>query len=360
MRIVIATGGTGGHIFPALSLLEEIKRKKYSYLIIADKRFCNFKSAMPDNLNVKIVESSGFSGSIINRFKSLLKLFYGTIQTILIFKKYKPNIVVSFGGYPSIPSMISAKIMKVPLLIQEPNSVVGQANKIFLGTAVAIACSFEHTKGITNTTNTYLTGTPVRSSILEVRKKPYPKLSNVGKINILIIGGSQGAKILGQILPLAFAKLPENIRKRLNIVQQVRSEDMGAVKKIYATQNIEAKIDSFFVDMAKKLAETHLVICRAGATTIAELVAVGRPSILVPIASSKENHQVLNAEWLVKNNAAWMIKETEFSVDECANQLEIILKDYKKIESFAQQARGLFLDSSNILLGLIEKYCTSA
>jgi UDP-N-acetylglucosamine--N-acetylmuramyl-(pentapeptide) pyrophosphoryl-undecaprenol N-acetylglucosamine transferase len=360
MRIVIATGGTGGHIFPALSLLEEIKRKKYSYLIVADKRFNNFRNAMSNDLNVKIVQSAGFSGTVINRVMSLFRLFYGTIQAILIFKKFKPNIVVSFGGYPAIPSMLSAKIMKIPLVIQEPNSVVGQASKVFLGSAAAVACSFEHTKGINKASNTYLTGTPVRSSILAVRKKPYPKLSNASKINILIIGGSQGAKILGQVLPLAFAKLPENIQKRLQIVQQVRSEDIEAVRKIYKKHDIDAKIESFFVDMDKKLAETHLVICRAGATTIAELIAVGRPSVLVPIAASKENHQVLNAEWLVTNNAGWMIAEKDFSVDKCAKKLERILTDYKTIESFAQQARGLFLDSSNILLMLVEKYCTSA
>ncbi|MBP9791840.1 MAG: undecaprenyldiphospho-muramoylpentapeptide beta-N-acetylglucosaminyltransferase [Rickettsiales bacterium] len=360
MRIVIATGGTGGHIFPALSLLEEIKRKKYSYLIVADKRFNNFKNAMSDDLNVKIVQSSGFSGSVINRLMSLFRLFYGTIQTLLIFKKFKPNIVVSFGGYPAIPSMLSAKILNIPLVIQEPNSVVGQASKIFLGSAAAVACSFEHTQGIAKTQNVYLTGTPVRSSILEVRKQAYPKLSNSSKINILVIGGSQGAKILGQVLPLAFTKLPDAIRKRLKITQQVRSEDIEAVKKIYKKHDIDAKIESFFVDMDIKLAEAHLVICRAGATTIAELIAVGRPSVLVPIAASKENHQVLNAEWLVTNNAGWMITESDFSIEKCAKQLERILKDDKTIELFAQQARGLFLDSSNILLGLIEKYCTSA
>jgi UDP-N-acetylglucosamine--N-acetylmuramyl-(pentapeptide) pyrophosphoryl-undecaprenol N-acetylglucosamine transferase len=359
MRIVVATGGTGGHIFPALALLEEIKRKKYHSLVVADYRFNNFKKSIPQDTNVKIVQSGGFSGSIIKRTTALLKILFGTIQTVLIFKKYKPNIVVSFGGYPSIPSMLAAKIMKIPLLIHESNSVVGQANKLFLNSACAVAYSFKNTKYITKEHNSYLTGNPVRSSIIKMRKKSYPAISANSKIKILIIGGSQGARILSNILPLAFSRLDDKLRKRLEITQQARLDDIKSVTHIYKEHSINSKVDSFFVDIDKKLQESHIIICRAGATTIAEITAIGRPAILVPIASSKENHQVLNAEWLVKNKAGWMINEKDFSVDNCVKTFEKILKDYKKIESFAQQARGLFLDSSNILLRLVEKYCTN-
>jgi UDP-N-acetylglucosamine--N-acetylmuramyl-(pentapeptide) pyrophosphoryl-undecaprenol N-acetylglucosamine transferase len=278
----------------------------------------------------------------------------------VLFIKYKPNIVVSFGGYPSVPSMVAAKLMSIPLLIHEPNSVVGQANKPFLGVASAIAYAFKNTIGIEGRKNAHLTGTPVRSSIIAIGEQFYPKISSTGKISILIIGGSQGARVLSKILPLAFSKISKDLKKRIEIVQQCRPEDMSEVEKIYKDNKITAQINNFFVDMDKKLEEAHLVICRAGATTIAELMASGRPAILVPIAGSKENHQFLNAEFLVKNKAGWMIEEKDFSVDNCANHLDKILKDYKKIELFAQHARGLFLDSSNILLRLIEKYCTNS
>lgn len=359
MKIVIATGGTGGHIFPALSLLDEIKKKRHQYLIIADKRFNNFRSSMPKNVNSKIVCSGGLSGGICKRFISLVKIFFGIIQTVFLFIKFKPNIVVSFGGYPAFPSMVVAKLMMVPLLVHEPNSVVGQANKLFINSSTAAAHAFRNTKWLTRKENLYLTGTPVRSDIIKMRNKSYPKLSNTGKIKILIIGGSQGARVLSEVLPEVFAKLPEFLRSRLDIVQQCRREDISSVKKVYQDNKIQAKIEHFFVDMAQKLQEAHIVICRAGATTIAELFAIGRPAVFIPIAGSKENHQMLNAEWVVKQHAGWLIQEKDFKVEYCVDQFEKILKDYKRIELFAQHARGLFLDSSNILLNIVEKYCTS-
>jgi UDP-N-acetylglucosamine--N-acetylmuramyl-(pentapeptide) pyrophosphoryl-undecaprenol N-acetylglucosamine transferase len=358
MRIVIATGGTGGHIFPALSLLEEIKHKQYQYIVVADRRILNFSKSIPQDTQIKIIESEGFSRGMFKKIAAILKNLLGTLQALKLFLKFKPNIVVSFGGYPAFPSMLAAKLMRIPLLIQEPNSVVGQANKIFVHSATAIACAFKNTKGIKNGKHIHVTGTPVRKSIIATRQKRYPSLNAKSKIKLLIIGGSQGAHILSKILPSAIVALSSELRDRLEIVQQCRPEDIVAVRNIYKKNKVNVCVDSFFVDMHHKLEDAHLVICRAGATTIAELTAVGRPAIFIPISASKENHQFLNAEWFVKQEAGWLIQEKDFSVAYCTQQLDQILKDHKKIELFAQHARDLFLDSSNILLKLIEKYCT--
>ena len=359
MKIVIATGGTGGHIFPALSLLEKIKKKKYKYVVVADKRIFNFRDAISKDTKIEIINAAGGSGSILQKIWAAIKVLLGTIQVVAFFIKYKPNIVVSFGGYPAFPSMLAAKILNVPLLIHEPNSVVGQASKMFVNYASAIACTFQNTKGIKHTKKVYLTGTPVRQSIIKMRDKTYPVLNDTSKIKILIIGGSQGAHILSKILPEAIVNLPDDLKKRLEIVQQCRPEDMIAVKNFYKKTNIKFVVESFFLDMHTKLQEAHIVICRAGATTIAELTAVGRPAIFVPIANSKENHQLLNAEYFVNHEAGWLIQEKDFSVINCTHCLSKILADYRRIELFAQHARGLFLDSSNILLKLVENIVQS-
>ena len=358
-RFIIATGGTGGHIFPALSLAKALKSKGFECLIIADKRFLNFKSKIPGSLKYCIIPSGSVSGNVFKKIFLASKIVLGIALSLMHILLYRPKMIISFGGYPSFPTMASAILLRKPLMIHEQNSVIGRANKIFIRWANIISVPFDSVKGLDGIDQTKINvvGNPVDESIAKIGEEPYAEIKKRSKINLLVLGGSQGARILSSIVPEAIKYLDKSISSRLKIVQQCRAEDIVAVKNIYENLSVEHEVSSFFVDMESRLKSTHLAICRSGASTVSELIASGRPSILVPIAISNDNHQLLNARELESSEAGWIIEEKDFDTKNLTNKLTYLLSNPSSLSKASIKARSLFIDSNKNMIELIERFC---
>jgi UDP-N-acetylglucosamine--N-acetylmuramyl-(pentapeptide) pyrophosphoryl-undecaprenol N-acetylglucosamine transferase len=360
-KFVIATGGTGGHIFPALVLLNKLKRKGHKSLIVADNRFLNFKDQIPKDANYKIICTGSLVGNIFAKLLTLIKIILGIFQALLILYRYKPNMVLSFGGYISFPTMVAAVILRIPLLIHEQNSVIGKANRILLKWTDLISISFEKTKGLgkVNKDKVFVTGNPVKDEIIKIRNKAYPVIKPNKKIKILVLGGSQGARILSKVVPDAILALDDQLKKHIEIFQQCRKKDIRKVQDKYNKHEIKATTATFFNDVPQKLAVSNLVICRSGASTVSELIAAGRPAIFVPLAIAADHHQFFNAKAMSDKNAAWIIEEKEFNCFNLSRLLNKLLGEPKLLFKAATNIESLFIDSGNKLLHLIEKFCAT-
>jgi len=358
LKVVMVTGGTGGHIFPGLALADVMNERHHNCLILADKRFLNYKTQVPEYLSYKIVPSGSFSGNIFTKIISLFKIAFGVIYSMKIYFTYKPDIVIGFGGYTTFPGVVAAKILQIPIIIHEQNAVIGTANRFLMKWANVIALTFNNTIGIDkNDDRIKIIGNPVRKKIEELRDVPYTVPTSNSVINIIVTGGSQGAKIFSKVLPEAFALLSQKLQKRVKVFQQCRAEDLTGVKNRYNELGIEAVVEKFFDDMPQLLAQSHIVFSRAGASIISELMAIGRPSILIPIKNSIGNHQYLNAKMLDYHKAAWIINEREFNPSNCAKLLQELLQDQDKLTFAASNARALYINASDKLANIIINFC---
>ena len=355
-KVAIATGGTGGHIFPALAFVEMLKKDGQAHFILADERFLNFKSQFPKDLNYKIIFSSALAEYGFLKILGAIKILYGSLQALFSMLLAKPDLLVSFGGYPSFPAMLAATLLRVPLLIHEPNSIVGRASKFFLRTAMAVSVSFKGTKGVEkiNHKKLFYTGTPIRREILDARKKNYPSINLKSKIHILILGGSQGARIFSSVIPLAVFTLKEKLKKRLCIHQQCRAENFRELNLLYKENKIQAEVKIFFDNMGHEFSKAHLIISRSGALTVSELIAVGRPSILVPFPFAMDNHQFFNAKELKKSKAAEIILEEEFTPKKLTNNLQNILSKPSFLKVSANNAKKMFNNWNNSFYDLVK------
>jgi UDP-N-acetylglucosamine--N-acetylmuramyl-(pentapeptide) pyrophosphoryl-undecaprenol N-acetylglucosamine transferase len=345
-NVLMATGGTGGHVFPAFALGQELEKQGYEVKYILDDRTRKF--AKIDGEKFFIVNSRSLSGNFSNKLISLAFLCFSIIQSIYLIWKLKPDVVIGFGGYPSFAPCVAAFLLGKKYIIHEQNSVLGKANAFLAKFAYKLAISFPKTKFVTPNLEekTIYTGNFVREEVKRV--KPLEKFSNSTPLNIFIIGGSLGASIFGRIIPDAIISLPKEYRKKVNIVQQALKNEVEELSQKYKDNNINAQVDYFFNNVECEYEKAHLVIARAGATTIAELHEVKRPAILVPIAKSNNNHQFLNAVSLSSQGVAILLQENhDFSVENVANQIknmidneEIInnmIKQYKNVEQPTQQ-----------------------
>jgi len=332
--IILAAGGTGGHLFPAESLAQELLNRNHRVVIITDKRGNAFKT-LGDKVEIKCVNSATFKAGIASKIKALIDLKLGCIQSFFILLKYKPSVVVGFGGYPSFPPMLMAQLLGVKTVMHEQNAVLGKAN-IWLAMGVTkIATAFPDTKRIKESYKQKIevTGNPVRAAICEVRNKPYPEIKD--SLNILITGGSQGAKVFSTIIPDAIVKLPADIKDKLNIVQQCKPEDIEEVKKKYSDAGVKAEIKSFFDDMNKRLEACHLFIGRAGASTVTELAVAGRPAIFIPYPGHEDNQQRRNAETLTEKGGAWVVDQKDFTEQYLVEKLENLAKNPDMLQNAA-------------------------
>ena len=324
IRVMLATGGTGGHVFPAIATAYELSKQDVEVFFATDIR--GEKYLINKSFGYKIVNSASPSGGIVKKIKFAFKSFVGIIQALILLKKTKPQIVVGFGGYPSFPTIIAAKILGKKIILHEQNSVLGRSNAFLLKYARILATSFEKTKFATNGINT---GNPVRQ---EIYTQPYPEFS--GKINVLITGGSQGAKSFSKFFPEVFDGI-ENIF----VTQQTKDEDIESVKNRYARMNIACELKPFFDDIDKKISEAHLVICRSGSSTIAEVTAIGRPAIFIPLPSSADNHQLLNAQAVADTKGAWVFEEKDFDTNSLNRLLREILGNYELLPKAAENIK---------------------
>lgn len=324
--IVLAAGGTGGHVFPAQALAEILLARGHRLALITDQRGAEYGGVL-GRIDTYRISARRLGGGPIGMLIGLLALGRGLIQARRILKRLMPAAVVGFGGYPSMPTMAAATQGRYPTMIHEQNAVLGRVNKLLAPRVARIATSFATVSGLRPADRSKIiqTGNPVRGDIAALHATTYTPPESDGPVRILITGGSQGARVMSQVPPAAMALLPEQIRNRLDIVQQCRPEDLENVRAIYGACGVTANLSSFFDDMPQRLDDAHLVIGRAGASTVAELGAVGRPSILVPYPQATDDHQSANARALDLVAASWSLAQDNFTPEALAGLLRNLI-----------------------------------
>ncbi|MBU0726479.1 MAG: undecaprenyldiphospho-muramoylpentapeptide beta-N-acetylglucosaminyltransferase [Alphaproteobacteria bacterium] len=326
--IILAAGGTGGHLFPAQALATALLARDHSVALITDRRAKAFEMGGASDFAIHRIRAEGINRPGISaKLGGAMSLGLGTIDALALLRRLKPGVVVGFGGYPSVPSVVAAQLLGIPTVLHEQNAVLGRANRLLAPRARMIATSFRETLMVRAGDRAKLafTGNPVRPDILAVRNTPYPPAEIDGKLSLLVTGGSQGATIFSDVLPAALALLPEGLRARLRIEQQARPEDVARVEAAYADIGMAAEVQSFFADMPARLTRAHLVICRSGASTVAELTAAGRPAVLVPYLHAMDDHQTANARAIEDAGGAWVMPQTAFCAKSVADRLEMLL-----------------------------------
>jgi UDP-N-acetylglucosamine--N-acetylmuramyl-(pentapeptide) pyrophosphoryl-undecaprenol N-acetylglucosamine transferase len=336
---VVTAGGTGGHLFPAEALARELLNLGRSVHLVTDKR-TNVFGERGIEAKVHHVRAARPTGSPAQAARGLAELAAGIVQAHRLLLRLKPAAVVGFGGYPSMPTMAAAVYLRLPTLIHEQNAVLGRANRLLAPMARQIATGFVTATGLRSADRARAvhTGNPVRAAFLEAGRKDYFPPPDGGAIELLVLGGSQGAHILSEIVPPALMMLPAGLRKRLRISQQARPEDVATVSEIYRDGGIAAELNSFFDDVPERLARAHLAICRAGASTVAELAAVGRPALVIPYPFATDDHQTANARAFSNAGGGWMIPQSGLTATTLAARLEDLLADNAVLANTARHA----------------------
>jgi UDP-N-acetylglucosamine--N-acetylmuramyl-(pentapeptide) pyrophosphoryl-undecaprenol N-acetylglucosamine transferase len=335
--IVLAAGGTGGHMFPAEALAKALIAGGFGVALVTDKRGQAFGEAQ--SIAVHRIHASRLPRHTMDRVKAVLDMGLGLIEARRLLRRLKPAAVVGFGGYPSIPTVAAATSLKIPVVIHEQNALLGRANRRLARRARVVATSFATVARLPKGVPAQLVGNPVRPAIAEVRARSYVAARSDGPFRLLVLGGSQGARIFSEIVPAAAALLPEPAKARLRIVQQCRPEDIEAARAAYAATGIEAELSTFFTDVPERLAACHLAITRSGASTIAELGAVGRPAILVPYPFATDDHQTANAEAYARSGGAWVIGQRSLTPSFLAERLTVLMAHPDTLERAAEAAR---------------------
>ena len=341
--IILAAGGTGGHIFPAEALAEVMLARGESVVLITDKRFNQFKSGLFATIERRTIRSGGTGKNLVHKATSAMNLGLGILRARRILKSMKPKVVVGFGGYPSFPTMYAAASLGIPTVIHEQNSVLGRANRMLAGRVKRIATSFPSTMMLeeSDKAKVSMTGNPVRASVRALREVPFPHIAQDSKVHLLVTGGSQGASVFSEVVPGAIALLPENLRARLRIDQQCREIELETTRAKYAKLGINADLASFFVDIPARLAASHLVIARAGASTVSELAVAGRPAILVPLPNAMDNHQYYNANAFEEVGGGWLMSQDGFTAEALSARLEAFLTAPATLTKAAENAKQL-------------------
>ena len=321
--IVLSTGGTGGHIFPAQALADALLARGYRLELITDRRGDAYNGPL-DKINTHAIHAAGISGrGLIAKLAALCRLAAGYFQARKLLRALDPDVVVGFGGYATVPTLLAASRLGIKTAIHEQNAVLGRANRFLAPRATRIATAFKTTAFLRNADRgkSVWTGNPVRPEIVAARQTPLPALDSKSTIELLIIGGSQGASIFSDVVPAALTALPAELRRRLRVTQQCRKEDIAQVREDYAQAQIEADLSSFFDDIPQRLTAAHMLICRAGASTMAELTTAGRPAILVPYPHAIDDHQTINAARLCDSSGAWMMPDRDFTPETLSARL---------------------------------------
>lgn len=339
MNFVLAAGGTGGHMIPAHALASELRSRDHGVLLITDERGARFPGLF-EGVPVHILPAGRLGGGPIGWLKAAGSVVKGRAQAKRIYRDHRPDAVVGFGGYPAFPSLLAASAMRIPTVLHEQNAVLGRVNRLLSGEAEAIGVAYDEIDRLKEKfrSRTALVGNPVREEIARLGEMPFPPFDEVAPLKILVTGGSQGASILSEVVPKGLGMLEPSLRRRLQVVQQCRPDDIERVRKLYAELGIPAELMTYIEDMAGKLADAHLVIGRAGASTIAELTAAGRPAILIPFAAATDDHQTANAREMVKAGGARAIKQENFTPEVLARQIEALAMDPVALSNAASRA----------------------
>lgn len=337
--IVLAAGGTGGHLFPAQALAEELTRRGYIIHLMTDERVRDYGKSFPA-AQTHVVPSATLSLSKPLALSGrALRLFGGYRTARSILQRVNPLAVIGFGGYPSFPPILAAARLRIPSCVHDQNAVMGRANRVLAKWADAVASSFPDLQGLPPGAERKLTitGNPVRDIALKHKAAPYP---DFGSFNLLVFGGSQGAQFFGDFMPKVFAAMTAEERRGIRLTQQVRPENMAAVQAAYQGLGLDCDLNAFFMDMPQRIANAHLVICRSGASTIAELGVIGRPAIMVPLPHALDNDQLRNAESFARAGAGWVHPQAGLEPTGFAQLLTTLRSQQRQLQQAAAAALG--------------------
>lgn len=359
-NILIAAGGTGGHIFPAEALAEQLKARGHKVYFATDVRGMRFVSDFPAD-DVKVIEGATvFSKSPASIFKALFKILKGIAQSIGYINKHKIDVVVGFGGYPSFAPLFAGKLLFKPSVLHEQNAVLGRANKLLAKFAKHVALSFPQTKFTDDIkSKTSFIGNPLRGVVRNLKTTDYVVYQNNDseKFNLVVFGGSQGARVFTEILPAALALLPAEVCAKIKLTQQVQQAELELVKQQYAALKLDATVAPFFDDMPELIANSHLVIGRAGATTVAELCYIGRPSLLVPLPGALDADQANNAKNIADANGGWLCMQDEFTAQYLSKRIIEWMGSPETLQDAAKNAKNIGQpDAALNLAKLVESY----
>lgn len=339
--VLLSAGGTGGHVYPAESLAMELKKRGYRLALVTDRRGSALGGRLGE-LETHRVRSGGIAGKgVVTRILNMGEILIGILQSCSLLLRLNPSVVIGFGGYASLPMMLAANFSSTATAIHEQNALLGRANRLLSRNAQKIATSYKKMQYIPKQAaeNVVYTGMPVRDHVIAFRDIPYPELNEHNIINILVFGGSQGASIFSRVLPKAIKHLDTTIQSRLKLSQQCRGEDYADLKAAYNRLGIEADISIFFDNLPELMAAAHLVVCRAGASAIAELTTIGRPAILVPYPHAIDDHQSGNAHSLDEVGGGWLIPDEAFTPESLSNRLEMLFKMPRSLKNAATASK---------------------
>lgn len=356
LHFVLAAGGTGGHMVPADVLGDVLRARGHHVALVTDDRGLRYPGLF-DGVPRHVIPSSALSGGPLGWIRAWKTIRAGRAAAMRLYQSFHPAVVVGFGGYPVLPAMLAARKMRIATVIHEQNSVLGRVNRLLARKVDAVATAYSDVRRLPKSIrdSVALVGNPVRADVRALRDRPYPELGEDGVFRVLVVGGSQGAKILSDVVPDGLGMLPPNFRSRLQVTQQCRAEDIERVRDTYARLGIPAECATYLEDLPKRLAWTHLVIARSGASTVAELTTAGRPAILVPFAAATDDHQTSNAREMVDAGGARMIPQSRFTPVELAKQMQKLGLEPRALANAAVRARSAgWPDAAEHLADLVE------
>ena len=334
--IIVTTGGSGGHIFPAEAITGALLKKGYRVAFVTDKRGSAFRS-LNNVPTYRLSAESVARRTVFQKITAGVKLIFGAVQAIWLLMRLKPALVIGVGGYASFPTVMAAQVCRIPTVLHEQNAVLGRANRTLASGARLIATSFEPTYMIPNGVEQIRVGMPARPAVLALEKSPFP--TDKKNFHLLIFGGSQGATFFSHRFPEVLAKLPSEYQRKLIITQQARPEDKESLIHFYQQHGFEnVTVSSFFDNMPELIKQAHLVIARGGASTITELEVIGRPAVLVPLPTAADNHQMENARQFCDSGAGWLVNEKEFDAEQVAQRLLELMKTPDELKTAAERA----------------------
>ncbi len=354
--ILLAAGGTGGHLFPAEALGVVLMQRGLRVRLVTDSRAIQYSGLFSDGMFDVVPSETLRGGSPVALARAAVMLSVGTAKALALINRLKPAAVVGFGGYPTLPPLAAATLLRVPTVIHDSNAVLGRANRLLAKRVTAIATSlpgvFDRDPGLAG--KSVMTGTPLRPAVISAAAQPYSALTNNAPFRLAVFGGSQGARIMADIVPSAIAQLAPELQRRIKLAQQVREEDLLRVRQIYQPLQIETELAPFFTDLPQRLATAHLVVSRSGAGTVAELAALGRPAILVPLPGAIDQDQFANAGVLMQAGGAIRIPQTEFTPQRLASEIGALAADPARLAAMADAAQRVGrLDAAERLADLV-------
>jgi UDP-N-acetylglucosamine--N-acetylmuramyl-(pentapeptide) pyrophosphoryl-undecaprenol N-acetylglucosamine transferase len=352
--ILLAAGGTGGHLFPAEALAHALGARGVPVELVTDERALAYGGNFPARAMHCIPAATPRGGSFVAKAQAVARLAYGTAQAAKVFRHLQPRAVIGFGGYPTVPPLLAAAFLKIPTVLHESNAIMGKANRFLSGHVDRIAAGLPNLRAPPPLQSKIVfTGNPVRPAVLEAAKLPYPDFAD-GAFRLLVTGGSQGARVMADIAPEAIAALPDDLRSRIRLVQQTRSEDIPRVEAIYQGAGVNVEIAPFFRDLPLRIAQAHFVISRSGASTVSELAVIGRPALFVPLPHSLDGDQAANAAFIEQAGAAETVKQSDFTPAFLTNRLVELIGAPEALARRAEAAKRVGVaDAAERLADLI-------